>query len=73
MQLGQINNHFAIPLSTAFIKGTFHPNAKQICAGQSVLIVNEAESKVYKTPLTASAKSAFMLCFFMCENTKEVP
>ena len=44
-------NNFAIPMSKSYIKNHFGDGAEQHSSGQSVVIINMSEQKVYKHPL----------------------
>ena len=50
-----------LPLSSSYITHTFGPQAVQVCSGQSIVIVNPNENKVYKCPLMYDARDALEL------------
>ena len=47
-----------LPLSPSYIRHTFGIDAFQVCSGQSVVVINPHEKKVYKCPLMLDAKNA---------------
>ena len=53
-----------IPLTKSFISGTFGAEARQLVSGESIVIVNVEETKVYKYPLLLTNRC----CLYYLQN-----
>ena len=58
-----------LPLTPSYVKEAFGLNAIQVCSGQSVVIINDHDNKVYKHPLTSAAYQVLdAICFRSSTN-----
>ena len=48
---GSTPTNFMVPMTKTFITQHFGPEAIQVSSGESVVIINQATSKVYKKPI----------------------
>lgn len=48
---------FAVPLSKFWVQGKFSASAKQICSGQSIVIIDYTDEKVHKFPFDGDSVS----------------
>ena len=62
-----------LPLYTpSYIEDAFGQNAIQVCSGQSVVIINDHDNKVYKCPLTSVAYQVLDAICFLRSGTNVV-
>ena len=67
--LGTTPTNFMVPMTKTFITQHFRPEAIQVSSGESVVIINQATSKVYKKPI--NLQEVIVLAHFLKEHTEK--